>query len=86
MKVTSWTHEDLYDKQASFFKDDLPFIERRIELLREHFIKIVYHTKEPTEQEAYSKFQQKQNAINKAIEFWSELRDDIKDSFILNYV
>ena len=81
MKTVTYTHKELYGMEASYFKDDLPFIERRIELLREHFIKIVYHTKEPTEQEAYSKHQQKVNAVNKAIEFWCELRDDIKAQF-----
>ena len=78
MKVTSWTHKDLYDKDGAFFKDDLPFIERRIKLLSEQFIKIVHHTQQPTEPEAYSLHQQKVNAINKAIDHWCELRDDIK--------
>ena len=69
MKTVTYTHEQLYGMEASYFEDDLPFMERRKMLLKNRLQVIVYQP-DCDDKLIYD--------INKAIEFWSELIEDIK--------
>ena len=69
MKTVTYTHEELYGMEASYFKDDLPFMERRKMLLKNRLQVLVYQQK-CDDKLIYD--------INKAIDFWSELIEDIE--------
>ena len=69
MKTVTYTHKELYGMDASYFKDDLPFMERRKMLLKNRLQVLVYQ-KDCDYKLIYD--------INKAIEFWSELIEDIE--------
>ena len=69
MKTVTYTHEQLYGMEASYFKDDLPFMERRKMLLKNRLHVLVYQP-DCDDKLIYD--------INKAIEFWSELIEDIE--------
>lgn len=69
MKTVTYTHEELYGIGASYFKDDLPFMERRKMLLKNRLQALVYQPN-CDDKLIYD--------INKAIDFWSELIEDIE--------
>ena len=69
MKTVTYTHKELYGMEASYFKDDLAFMERRKMLLKNRLQVLVYQ-KDCDDKLIYD--------INKAIEFWSELIEDIE--------
>ena len=69
MKTVTYTHKELYGMDASYFKDDLVFMERRKMLLKNRLQVLVYQ-KDCDYKLIYD--------INKAIEFWSELIEDIE--------
>ena len=69
MKTVTYTHEQLYGMEASYFIDDLPFMERRKMLLKNRLQVLVYQQK-CDDKLIYD--------INKAIDFWSELIEDIE--------
>ena len=69
MKIVTYTHKELYGMEASYFKDDLPFMERRKMLLKKRLQVLIYQP-DCDDKLIYD--------INKAIEFWSELIEDIK--------
>ena len=69
MKTVTYTHKELYGMEASYFKDDLPFMERRKMLLKNRLQVLVYQI-DCDYKLIYD--------INKAIEFWSELIEDIE--------
>lgn len=69
MKTVTYTHKELYGVEASYFKDDLAFMERRKMLLKNRLQVLVYQI--DCEDKVI-------HDINKAIEFWSELIEDIE--------
>lgn len=69
MKTVTYTHEELYGMKSSYFKDDLPFMERRKMLLKNRLQVLVYKPN-CNDKLIYD--------INKAIDFWSELIEDIE--------
>ena len=69
MKTGTYTHKELYGMEASYFKDDLPFMERRKMLLKNRLQVLVYQPN-CDDKLIYN--------INKAIEFWSKLIEDIE--------
>ena len=69
MKTVTYTHKELYGMEASYFKDDLPFMERRKMLLKNRLQVLIYQI-DCDDKLIYD--------INKAIEFWSELIEDIE--------
>lgn len=69
MKTVTYTHKELYGMEASYFEDDLPFMERRKMLLKNRLHVLIYQP-ECDDKLIYN--------INKAIEFWSELIEDIE--------
>ena len=73
MKVTKWTHRELYGESGAYFANIITMLEERKRLACEHLQKLVHHT----EPEDYSKHQRQIFAVNKAIEFNQELIDDI---------
>lgn len=73
MKVTKWTHRELYGVSGAYFANMIPMLEERKRLACEHLQKLVHDT----EPEDYSKHQRQIFAVNKAIEFNQELIDDI---------
>lgn len=77
MKEITYTHKELYGMDGSLFVDDLPFINKRIDILKANFQRLVHHTEAPKDKEGYSKHQQRIRAVNKAIDFWRELKEDI---------
>ena len=69
MKTVTYTHKELYGVEASYFKDDLAFMIRRKGLLGVRLRELVYL--DCTDDKLIYD-------INKAIEFWSELIEDIE--------
>lgn len=69
MKTVTYTHKELYGVEASYFKDDLAFMERRKMLLKNR-LQVLVHQIDCEDKVIYD--------INKAIEFWSELIEDIE--------